>query len=146
MVRNRNQRCFLSRLRVSSHRLQIELGRHTRPPTPAHKRYCQYCRPGPRPPPPPPQCPTCPGTLCACLPGRLVSEPAIDTEFHFLVQCAMFDAERDCLFTKLGQLSPHFLTLSSTEKFKTLLCPTTAFSTKLVQRFIKKHVHPKRQI
>ena len=39
LVRNRNQRCFLSRLRVSSHKLNIELGRHTRPITPSDQRY-----------------------------------------------------------------------------------------------------------
>ena len=41
LVTNRNQRCYLSRLRVGSHRLNIELGRHTRPITPAHQRYCK---------------------------------------------------------------------------------------------------------
>ena len=133
LVRNRNQRCYLSRLRVGSHRLQIELGRHTRPLTPANKRYCQYCRPGP----PPPPCPTCSGPSCVCSPAHLVSEPAIDTEFHFLIQCDMFDAERNRLFTKLERVSPYFLTLSPTEKFKALLCPTTAFTVKLVHRFIK---------
>ena len=132
LVRNRNQRCFLSRLRVGSHRLQIELGRHTRPVTPAHERFCQYCRPGP-----PPTCPSCPGTPCACSSPQHVTGLAIDTEYHFLVECAMFSAERNCLFSKIGKLSPYFLTLSLTERFKMLLCPTSALTTKLIQRFIK---------
>ena len=129
LVRNRNQRCYLSRLRVSSHRLQIELGRHTRPVTPVEKRYCQYCSP---PPPrtcsPPP--PSSPGTLPA-------APPAIDTEYHFVIECPMLDIERNCLFTRLGNHNPNFATFSKTEQFKTLLCPTTAENTKLIHRFIK---------
>ena len=132
IVRNRNQRCFLSRLHVVSHRLHIELGRHTRPITPAHERYCQYCRPGP-----PPTCRSCQGTPCACSSPQHVTGLAIDTEYHFLVECAMFSAERNCLFSKIGKLSPYFLTLSLTERFKMLLCPTSALTTKLIQRFIK---------
>ena len=43
LVRNRNQRCFLSRLHVSSHNLRVELGCYTRPITPLTQRTCLYC-------------------------------------------------------------------------------------------------------
>ena len=120
LVRNRNQRCHLTRLRVSSHNLRIELGRHTRPVTPVQQRTCQYCHHAPPPldksdhPAPPP-----------------------DTEIHFLVQCPLFSAERNCLFVKMNSISPGFETLSLEEKFKVLLCPTTARTVKLINKFIK---------
>ena len=132
LIRNRNQRCFLSRLRVSSHTLRIELGRHTRPVTPIDQRTCQYCCPGPPPwsGPAPPSCPP-------RLPAASAPPAPPDTEFHFLVQCTMFTADRNCLFKKFELLIPHFANLSLEGKFKTLLCPTTAITTKLVNRFIK---------
>ena len=92
LIRNRNQRCFLSRLHVSSHNLQIELGRYTRPITPIDKRTCQYCCLGP------PACPPSPGSPTLAPPATTPAPP--DTEFHFLVQCTMFSAERNCLFKK----------------------------------------------
>ena len=120
LVRNRNQRSFLSRLRVSSHNLRIELGRHTRPVTPVQQRTCQYC------------------CLGLQQPGNLtppLSPP--DTEFHFLVQCPLFSAERNCLFGKINSTNQYFSALSLEEKFKTLLCPTTAKAAKLVNKLIK---------
>ena len=132
IIRNRNQRCFLSRLRVSSHNLQIELGRYTRPITPVEQRTCRYCCRGPPPVPAPP------GRPPPCPPALSPSTPAPpDTEFHFLVRCPMFAADRFCLFKRFETLFPNFATLSLDEKFSTLLCPTTAIATKLVNRFIK---------
>ena len=129
LIRNRNQRCFLSRLRTSSHTLRIELGRYTRPITPIDQRTCQYCCLGPPTRPPPPGSPT------QAPPAPPAAPP--DTEFHFLVECTMFSAERNCLFKKLERLNPNFATLSLNDKFKTLLCPTLAVGTKLVNKFIK---------
>ena len=40
LVQNRNQRCHLSRLRVSAHRLGCELQRYCRPQIPRDQRYC----------------------------------------------------------------------------------------------------------
>ena len=40
LVRNRNQKSFLSRLRTGSHHLNIEKGRWTRPVTPLDQRTC----------------------------------------------------------------------------------------------------------
>ena len=89
LVRNRNQRCFLSRLRVGSHNLRVETGRHTRPITPFAQRTCLYCCHRPSSTGPSPQPASCP--------------PApTDTEFHFLVQCPMFDYNRNCLFKRFS--------------------------------------------
>ena len=124
LIQNRNQRCFLSRLRTSSHNLRVELGRHTRPVTPFAARTCRYC--------PPPTSSSPPGST-----GCATTSPPPDTEFHFLMECRMFAAERHCLLQQFELMSPDFRTLSEVEKFKTLLCPVSAVSVKLVNRFIK---------
>ena len=117
-VRNRNQRAFLTRVRVSSHNLRIELGRRTQPITPLAQRYCIYCR----------------GTG----PGVGVSQPnqtMIDDEFHFLVQCSTFTVKRNCLYGKISSIEPSFMQLTDNEKFSKLLCPITPQAAKLVSKF-----------
>ena len=42
-MKNRKYRHVLARLRTSSHNLEIERGRHTRPVTPADLRICTVC-------------------------------------------------------------------------------------------------------
>ena len=49
LVKNRNQRSQLSRLRVSAHRLECELGRYKRPQVPRDQRFCRNCPPQPGP-------------------------------------------------------------------------------------------------
>ena len=65
------------------------------------------------------------------------AEPAVVTEFHFLIQCPLFNSQRNRLFDKLSEVNPSFANLSLADKFKVMLCPTTAFTTKLIHRFIK---------
>ena len=116
LVRNRNQRCHLTRLRVSSHFLGIETGRFKTPVTPIHQRTCQYCNFGSQAPHPP---------------------SPVDDEFHFLVQCPLFSNERKSFFEKLGSIMPSFPQLSLENKFKTIVCPTSAKAAKLANRFIQ---------
>ena len=137
LVRNRNQRCFLSRLRVSSHNLRVELGRYTRPITPLTQRTCLYCRPpGPSSPAP-----------CQAAPGATTGagQAPIDDEFHFIIECSMFFNERNCLYNSFVSRNFYFSSLTNTEKFKTLLCPVDAFGAKLVNRFIR-NMFKKREI
>ena len=42
-INNRNQRAWISRLRTSSHRLEVEVGRYTG--VPLEQRQCRYCSP-----------------------------------------------------------------------------------------------------
>ena len=119
LVRNRNQRAFLTRLRVGSHNLAVELGRRTRPPTPLAQRVCTYC--------------TSPPTPVGCTPPT----PPVDTEVHFLVKCKRFSTKRNFFFSEIFSLNPKFSSLSDEEKFKSLLCPISAESIKLVNRFIE---------
>ena len=58
-VRNKRYQRALTRLRVSSHKLNTEVGRHSRPYIHRHQRLCLYCDTG-----------------------------EIDDEIHFLLKCA----------------------------------------------------------
>ena len=115
LVRNRNQRSALSRLRVSSHNLAIELGRQTCPVTPVERRICTFCKPD----------------------HTTTHQPCIDNEFHFLTQCNLFTVKRNCLYGKMSSLVSGFKHLSDEQKFVTLLSPTTSRAAKLASKFIK---------
>ena len=116
LIRNRNQRCHLTRLRVSAHRLGCEVGRYTRPPVPRDKRYCVYCPPQPGP---------------AGLPVR-----PLDTECHCLTQCVVGQDDRPDLYTVISSNYSNFSNLDNNSKFKMLVCPTNAAQCKAVNRFL----------
>ena len=120
LVRNRNQRAHLTRLRVGSHNLAIELGRRTRPPTPLTQRVCTYCTP--------------PSALGSTLPPPT---PCVDTEFHFLVECPRFEQKRKCFYDAMSSINPNFMSLLDENKFSYLLCPISAQTIKLTNRFIE---------
>ena len=108
LVQNRNQRAWLTRLRISSHHLGIETGRWAKPwPIPLSDRVCKYC-----------------------------SDGAIDSEYHFLLGCATFANKTRCFESKLSAMVPGFSSLTSNDKISTILCPTTATAAKLVNKYI----------
>ena len=106
-IANRNQRAWLSRLRTSSHRLEVERGRYTG--VPFNKRICKYCPPEDR--------------------GH------VDTEAHFLLDCKSFDNQRRCFVARIASVVPRFEELSREDKVKTLLCPASNIAVKLVNKF-----------
>ena len=123
LVRNRNQRSSLSRLRISAHTLATELLRRARPVIPLEQRFCAYCQTKP---------PEHEATI-----GQVVGDSnSGDTEQHFLLSCDVFKNMRNCLFEKVSLLLHGFRGFSDEDKFKTLMCPTTPQLTKLVNRYI----------
>ena len=110
-INNRNQRAWLSRLRTSSHHLEVEKGRYQN--IPYSERFCRYCSPANEDPD-----------------GRL------GTEAHFLHDCATFANQRRCLFAKLSLVLPTFSDLSREEKVRTLLCPASNIASKLINKYI----------
>ena len=107
-VNNRNQRCSLTRLRISAHHLHLETGRYTCPkPTPILDRTCKYC-----------------------------SDLVVDDESHFLLFCQTFSNKRECFFNKLGTILPNFIDLPNEQKLATILCPATATAAKLSNKYI----------
>ena len=63
-------RYALSRFRLSSHNLEIEMGRYTHPKTPVERRLCQMCDSG-----------------------------NVEDEMHFLIGCTRYNALRSNLMT-----------------------------------------------
>ena len=109
-VVNRNQRCSLTRMRISAHHLQIELGRYTTPPTPPNQRYCKYCYTEPR---------------------------SVDTEFHFLFQCTTFTLKRQCFLGKLLSIGIKIEeSWPDNVKLAKILCPITSQAIKVINKYI----------
>ena len=82
----------VARLRLSSHNLEIERGRHTRPKTPVVNRTCRRCQ-----------------------------TTQVDDEIHFLMQCNMFELDRKALLSEAGKYITNFNTQSDTEQFKSIM-------------------------
>ena len=116
LVPNRSQRADLTRLRISSSRLAVEVQRYKRPKVPESKRYCMYCMP-------------------SGADNHL--EGYVDNEEHFLTSCSTFVLERNCLFSRLESLSMGYHALSKEKLTATLLCPTSTVTAKLVNRYIQ---------
>ena len=107
LVQNRNQRCNLTRIRISAHQLEVELLRYSVPKVPYPDRLCNYCT--------------------MQVPGD---------EVHFMGFCETFMNKRQCLIGKLSSLNPKILEYSKIEQVTIMLCPTTAQATKLVNKYI----------
>ena len=132
LVRNRNQRTWLTRLRTSAHTLAIEKGRYCGKPI--EQRICTYCTPSAATQAPPAQPPPTGSTSSGTTPSP---QGCIDDEFHFLMKCNTFTTSRNCLFGKIASIYPGFSQLNENQKFTYLLTPKTAQESKLTSKFIK---------
>ena len=118
LVRNRNQRCHLSRLRVSAHRLACETQRYCRPPVPREQRYCKYCPPVPG-------------------PGGQPVRP-VDDECHCLTSCIVGREYHPALYDNIASRNGKFNQLCFVDKFKTLVCPVSPTDAEKVSRFLER--------
>jgi hypothetical protein len=114
LVPNRSQRADLTRLRISSSRLAIEVLRYQK--VPEEKRYCRYCTP-------------------SGVDNNV--EGYLDNEQHFLTTCSSFTLKRNCFFSKLNTIISGFSNLSSVEQTAILLCPTSVVTSKMVNKYIQ---------
>ena len=108
LIRNRNQKSSLSRFRTGSHFLGVKRGRWTRPVTPIEQRTCQYCSP-PSTSTSSPSSP--PSTSTPSPPGP------VDDEYHFIMKCVRFEAERNLAFEEMSALVPTFTNMPDQQKF-----------------------------
>ena len=90
-IKNTRRRHKLTKLRLSYHKLMVEVGRHMKPKQPVEQRNCQIC--------------------------QLETED----ETHLLVKCKFYDALRKPLFEQCTELRPQFPYYSATEKFVYLM-------------------------
>ena len=82
----------MARLCLSSHHLEIERGRHTRPKTPVANRICRRCQ-----------------------------TTQVDDEIHFLMQCNTFELDIKALLSEAGKYITNFNTQCDTEQFKFIM-------------------------
>ena len=83
-IKDINNRKELTKLRISSHKLQIELGRYTRPrKTPVPQRICKLCQ-----------------------------IDQVEDEEHFIIHCPYYHNERKTLYEQLNSFTC-FETLSN---------------------------------
>ena len=61
----------------------------------------------------------------------------IGDEFHFVMQCKVFDIKRACFIGKMESILPGFKSLSKENQFKTILCPTKSAAVKVTNQFIR---------
>ena len=108
LVQSRNQRSFLTRIRCSAHNLEIEKLRYKKPSIPPASRICNFCTSG-----------------------------QIGDEFHFLMNCDIFNVKRACFIGKMNSLIPGFTVMSQMDKLKTILCPKSSAAVKVVNKFIR---------
>ena len=81
-------RIAISRLRLSSHHLAIETGRHAKPKIPIERRFCTFCL------------------------------DKIDDEIHFLIECKKYQILRKHMFnTILSQVSDFNIRNSNSKNF-----------------------------
>ena len=106
-IRNRNQRQWLSRYRISAHTLGIEIGRYKNPVTPLCERKCKYCE-----------------------------NNEIDDEKHFILLCDTFKFKRQCFISRMNALYSNFKILSIEEQLRFILCPPTIETAKCVSKFL----------
>ena len=107
LVHNRNQRSFLTRFRVSSHRLRVETGRWTVPKTAYENRICVYCSSG-----------------------------SVDSELHCITQCQLTEQNRNSLYNIIGNIDNTFVNLSNEQKLAYLLCPVDSLRAKFCNKYL----------
>ena len=88
---------YIAKLRVSSHHLRIEEGRHCKPKILVEKRLCIYCN---------------------------VTE--IDDEQHFITSCRFHDEERKKLYAIINEITPELLEKSTKDVFTGIMSHTNA--------------------
>ena len=107
-IRNKSQRAWLTRFRVSAvSNLRIESGRYTRPVTPITARICRYC---------PDNC--------------------IDDEKHAILICRTLMIKRNCFFGRISSLIPNFDQLCEVKKLAVILCPANAEIALCVSKYL----------
>ena len=75
---------------------------------PEHERICKYCSTG-----------------------------EVDHERHLLLHCPTFLTSRLCFIGKMSSLIPNFRNMSEDNQLTTMLCPVTAATTRLINKYIR---------
>ena len=75
-----------------------------------------------------------PAAECVC---TVCHSGEVGDEFHFAMQCPVFNVKRACYFGKMSSILPRFKNLSIKDKFKTMLCPSVSAACKVTNQFLR---------
>ena len=117
-IKSQKYRKAISCLRISAHRLEIEIGRYAKRYIPRHERICSLC------------------TNCSCI-------SKIGDELHAIMECCYFKNERETLFNEVSKICKNFMKLDTWHKFVYLLT-VEGPSLLLFGRFVYKVLSVKR--
>ena len=87
VITNRKHKIALGRLRVSSHSLMIEKGRHSRPKIEREERYCPYC------------------------------VNLVEDECHFITNCPLYNVSRTELVQEIRKTCLYYHEMTDIQKF-----------------------------
>ena len=107
LVTNPRHRTSLARLRLSSHQLEIEMGRHARPPLEANLRT-----------------------------GKACHRKQMDDEIHLVTACTSNATLRDPLFSETESYVRGFTDMTNESKFITLLTTNDKHLINKVAKFV----------
>ena len=100
----RSERSFLAQFRLGILPINIETGRFTAPPTPVENRICTVC-----------------------------DQNSVENEIHFLIECTLYNTERQALFQNLLK-SENLLMLDKQTMFINIVNTSPRALAKYVQK------------
>ena len=116
VLKDINVRKNFTKLRISAHNLNIEVGRHKRPhKIPEHLRTCNTCK-------------------------------KIENEYHYVIECKRFDESRKELFKNMTEIFVNFDILHSEEKFTMLMSSDDPEIAMEMAKFVKETVKIRGQL
>ncbi len=95
LISNKQHRKTFSRLRCGTHCLRVETGRYTRPKTPFDERICLVCVD--------------------------FNQPEVETEFHFVMKCALYADLRCALLSECCAILPDFDKQDHHQQFENIM-------------------------
>ena len=105
-IKNNKHRRALTRLRLSSHQLMIEKGRHLKPFMERSMRKCKLCT------------------------------HKIEDEAHFLIECPLYEKEREQLEYCCIMQAPNFANLNTQQKYIFIMTNENAKLLELLGKFV----------
>ena len=110
VLKDVNVRKNFTKLRISAHNLNIEVGRHKRPKKiPEQERICDTCK-------------------------------EIENEYHYVIECNKFNETRKKLFTNMSEIFTNFQMLNSENKFIMLMASDDPETSMEMAKFIQETV------
>ena len=107
-IKDIRKRALISRMRISAHTLEIEVGRHKYPKTPADQRFCKKC------------------------------STVVEDEKHFIIACPAYSSASQPLISYILTMCPNFGSVVDSDKLIWLMTADDPFIIAQLANFIGK--------